>query len=77
MKPDLHGAIPFADHILQAPPEWIALEPPECLLELIEVGIEALQELLPHAGLGWKIIQLEILKDKTQKKLDRCQPPPY
>lgn len=65
------ATVAAADHVINAPREHIALEPPECLLEILEVLIEHLTDMLPCIGIGWKVIELEILNGKTEKRLPK------
>lgn len=69
LTPAQQATVTFADHLLNAPPEWIQAEPTDCLLELIEVGIEHLSAFCA-VGNGARIIDLELLKDRVKSKLD-------
>lgn len=67
------ATIAAADHVIFAPAEWIAAEPPNCLQEILGAITDDLEAMLPMIGLGWKIIQLEILKAKTESRLALSQ----
>ena len=66
---ELEGAIKFADDLINAPPEHLALETPEEVIALCEIAARHLEAHLPHLGLGWKLIQLEMMKDRQEKRL--------
>ncbi len=63
------NTIGCANHVLNAPAEHIRMEPPECLLEIIDQITEDLEAMLPNVGLGWLLIELTLLRDKTEKRL--------
>ncbi len=69
MNPTQLATIAAVDHVLAAPKEHIAKEPPLCLIEILDVLIEHLTALLPHVGLGWSLVELEILKGRAEKRL--------
>jgi hypothetical protein len=64
------ATVAFADHILAAPQAHLDAEPPQCLLELLEVALDHLSA-IKEVGIGWKCVELEILKGKTEKKLPK------
>jgi hypothetical protein len=66
---ELEGAVQFADHLLAAPPEHLALETPEELIGVIDIAVANLEAHLPSPGLGWKLIDLELMKGQQQKRL--------
>lgn len=66
--------IAAADHILKAPPAWIEAEPPYCLLEILEVVIEHLNQ-IREPGISRRVVQLELLKGATAKRLLLQQQP--
>lgn len=49
------------------------MEPPECLLEIIDQITEDLEAMLPNVGLGWLLIELAVLRGKTEKRLTHSQ----
>lgn len=56
-----------ADTVINAPPEHLALEPKACLLEIIDVCIAHLSE-FHGVGVGWRVIQLTLLRDRVEKE---------
>jgi hypothetical protein len=56
-----------ADAILNAPQAHIDADPPACLLELVEVCLEHLD--FQEVGIGGRIIDLTLLKDKIEKDI--------
>ncbi len=63
------NTIGCANHVLNAPAEHLRMEPPACLLEIIDQITEDLEAMLPNVGLGWLLIELTLLRDKTEKRL--------
>ena len=39
------------------------------MIALCEIAARHLEAHLPHLGLGWKLIQLEMMKDRQEKRL--------
>ena len=66
------ATIAAAERILKASQVWIGAEPPECLLEILEQTIADLRP-IKELGVLWRIINLEILLEKTQKRLEPKQ----
>lgn len=66
LTPTQKATVALANHILNAPPEHIAAEPPECLVELIDTIIENLNFM--DVGIGWLVIQLNLLRAKVEPK---------
>lgn len=67
MTPTQEATVAAADHVLNATVADLAMEPPACLREILDVLTEHLTE-IHEIGIGWKIIQLEIMKGKLEKE---------
>lgn len=66
-SPTKLATIAAADLVLNAPAEHIEAEPPECLLEILEQLTDDLG-MIRGVGIGWRIIQLEMMKTRIQPK---------
>lgn len=66
MTPTQLATCAAADTVINAPAEHLALEPKDCLIEIIDVCLEHLSE-FHGVGVGWRVIQMTLLRDRVEK----------
>lgn len=68
MTPTQLETVAVADAVINAPQAHLDAEPRDCLLEIIDTCIEHLSA-IHEVGIGWKVIELEIMKGRIEKRI--------